>query len=194
MPLTPEEKNQIAQGGLAAGSAAVGSAVTLTAAETFIGGSVATGGSLLGGLGTLGFSFLPLLAFLPPAIGLASLFGRQRFPKGPTGSEIFPPIARLRARGLEPRLSRDPFFGDLVISTLDQDPHLDELVRDAALRRVAAQTDFSDVLRFREGITEGLRETAQERGFPLTFDPSLRGGVFRETADAPLQFVEGDFL
>ncbi len=190
MPLTPEEKNQIAQGGLTAGSTAVASATTLTAAEAFIAGSVATEGSLLGGLGTLGAAFLPVLAFLPPAIGLAALLGRQRFPKGPTGREIFDPIDRLRAQGLDPRISRDPFFGDLVISTRDQDPFLDELVRNSAVRRVAAQTDFSDILAFREGVVEGLAESAFERGFSREIDPEFRGGVFRETADAPLQLVE----
>ncbi len=187
MPLTPQEKNQISQAGLTAGSLAV---VTPTAAEAFIGGAVASGGSTSAGLATLGVSFLPLLAFLPPAIGLAALFGRQRFPKGPTGREIFDPIDRLRAQGLDPRISRDPFFGDLVISTRDQDPFLGELVRNAAVRRVAAQEDFSDILAFRQGVVEGLAETAIERGFSREIDPSFRGGVFRETADAPLQLVE----
>ncbi len=191
MPLTPQEKNQIAQGGLSAASLTV---ATPTAATAFATGGISTGGSALAGLGAVGFSFLPLLAFLPPAIGLASLFGRQRFPKGPTQRELFDPIDRLRAQGLDPRISRDPFFGGHVISTFDQDPFLDELVRDAAVRRVAAQTDFSDVLAFRQGVVEGLAETAFERGFSREIDPSLRGGVFRETAEAPLQFVEGDFL
>lgn len=191
MALSGEDKNLIAQAGLGAGQTTV-AAVLPTAVEAFLGGAVATGagGSSLAGLGGLAFSFLPLLAFLPPAIGLASLFGRQRFPKGPTGREIFDPVDALRARGLDPRLSRDPFFGDLVISTLDQDPFLDELVRNAAVRRVAARDDFSDLLALRQGVIEGLAETAQERGFARTIDPSFRGGVFRETADAPLQVVE----
>jgi len=150
----------------------------------------AAGGGGLAALGGLAAVAIPLLAFLPPALGLASLFGRQRFPKGPTGREIFDPIDRLRAQGLDPRISRDPFFGDLVISTRDQDPFLDELVRNSAVRRVAAQTDFSDILAFREGVVEGLAETAVERGFSREVDPSFRGGVFRETADSPLQLVE----
>lgn len=187
MALSGEDKNLIAQSGLGAGQAAV---VTPTLAEAFIGGAVAAKGSTTAGLAGVGLSFLPLLAFLPPAIGLASLFGRQRFPKGPTGREIFDPVDALRAQGLDPRISRDPFFGDLVISTRDQDPFLDELVRNAAVRRVAAREDFSAVLAFREGVIEGLAETAQERGFARTIDPSFRGGVFRETADAPLQVVE----
>ncbi len=187
MALTGGEKNLIAQSGLGAGQAAV---VTPTLAEAFIGGAVAGGGSTTAGLVGLGFSFLPLLAFLPPAIGLASLFGRQSFPKGPTGREIFDPVDRLRAQGLDPRISRDPFFGDLVISTRDQDPFLAELVRNAAVRRVAAQEDFSDILAIREGVVSGLAETAQERGFARTVDPSFRGGVFRPTADEPLQLVE----
>ncbi len=191
MVLAAEDKNLIAQSGLGLGQAAV--AATLpTAVEAFLGGAVATGagGSASAGLVGLAFSSLPLLAFLPPAIGLASLFGRQEFPRGPTGREIFDPANRLRAQGLDPRFSRDPFFGDLVISTFDQDPFLDELVRSSAVRRVAARQDFSDVLAIREGVIEGLAETAQERGFSRTIDPSFRGGVFRETADSPLQVVE----
>jgi len=187
MPLTPEEKNQIAQGGLSAASLSVS---TPSIATAFVTGGASTGGSALAGLGAVGVTFLPALAFLPPALGLAALFGRQRFPKGPTGPQIFDPIDRLRARGLDPRISRDPFFGDLVISTRDQDPFLDELVSNAAVNRIVAQTDFSDVLAFRQGVVEGLAETAQERGFSREIDPTFRGGVFRQTADAPLQLVE----
>jgi len=186
MPLTPEEKNQIAQGATLGAQAAL--TPLIVGAAT--GSAAAAGGGALASLGALGAVAIPLASLALPAFGLLQLFGRQRFPKGPTGPEIFDPIDRLRARGLDPRISRDPFFGDLVISTRDQDPFLDELVRDSAVRRVAAQTDFSDVLAFRQGVVEGLAETAQERGFARDIDPEFRGGVFRETADAPLQLVE----
>ncbi len=178
MPLTVEEKNLIAQGsGLAVRAA-------LPSASPLVGGTI--------GLPVTAapFAALPFLSLAPPIIGLASLFGRQRFPKGPTGREIFDPVDSLRARGLDPRLSRDPFFGDLVVSTRDQGPFLSELVRNAAVRRVAAQEDFSDILTIREGVIQGLAETAQERGFSRTIDQSFRGGVFRRTADDPLQLVE----
>lgn len=189
MPLTPQEKNQIAQGTLAIGQAALTPSLA-TAITTSVVTGAATGGSFLLGASAALISFLPALGLALPAIGLLNLFGPKPFPQGPTGKEIFGPVDRLKARGLSPRLSRDPFFGDLVISTRDQDPFLDELVRNAAVRRVAAQQDFSDVLAFRQGVVEGLAETAFERGFSREIDPAFRGGVFRETADAPLQLVE----
>ncbi len=178
MALTGAEKTQIAQGGSA------------VAQLTVLGGTTTAFAPGVTVVGTLGPFSLPVLALLPPIIGLTALFNRQRFPKGPTGREIFDPVDALRAQGLNPRLSRDPFFGDLVISTRDQDPFLDELVRNAAVRRVAAQEDFSDIFAIRQGVIEGLAETAVERGFSRTVDPSFRGGVFRETAESPLQVVE----
>ncbi len=178
MVLEAQEKNLIAQGG------------ALLAQQALPSASPLVGGSLGVPLTVAPFAALPFLALLPPVIGLAALFGRQRFPKGPTQSELFGPIEELEARGLRARISRDPFFGSTVISTVDQDPFLDELVRNAAVRRVAAQTDFSDILRFRQGVVQGLAETAEERGFARTVDPSFRGGVFRPTADEPLQLVE----
>ncbi len=103
-------------------------------------------------------------------------------------------IRLLQRRGLETRISSDPFFGDTVISTRDQDRFLDELVLQSARRRLRAEADFSPILRAREAVVEGLASTAVERGFRSTIDPNLRGGVFRPTADSPLQFIEGDFL
>jgi len=188
MPLTAEEKNQIAQGAVAVGQVALAPTISAAVTTSVVTGA-ATGSFLAGGSAAL-ISFLPAIGLILPAIGLLNLFGPRPFPQGPTGREIFDPIDILRARGLDPRISRDPFFGDLVISTRDQDPFLDELVRNSAVNRVAARTDFSDVLAFREGVVEGLAETAQERGFAREIDPSFRGGVFRETADAPLQLVE----
>jgi len=100
----------------------------------------------------------------------------------------------LQRRGFDPRISSDPFFGDTVISTRDQDPFLDEFVLQSAQRRLNVGRDFSPIRLAREAVIEGLASTAASRGFRSTIDPSLRGGVFRETAELPLQFIEGDFL
>jgi len=171
MALTAQEKNAIAQAGTAAAVQSVATSAGLSA--------VGTGG--------LGIIALPLL------LGLQAQFNRQRFPK-------IDPLAALRAarplqaRGLQTRISSDPFFGTTVISTIDQDPFLSEFVRGAAERRIRRDLDFSSIFRVRQAVIEGLAETAAERGFPATIDPNLRGGVFRETAESPLQFIEGDFL
>lgn len=171
MPLTAQEKNQIAQLSVAAGVQTVATSAALSAL----------------GAGALGIVALPLI------IGLQQQFNRVRFPK-------IDPLAALRAtqplqaRGLQTRISADPFFGQTVISTVDQDASLSQFVRDAALRRIRASQDFSSIGRVREALVEGLAQTAADRGFRSSIDPSLRGGVFRETADSPLQFIEGDFL
>lgn len=172
MPLTAEEKNQIAQATVQAGVLSVSSAA---------------------GLGALGTGGIGILA-LPLVLGITAHFSRVRFPKAPPLEDILNPTFALRRRGLEPRISSDPFFGDTVISTRDQDPFLDELVFRRAERRFAAMQDFSSIGRVREALIEGLAQTAADRGFRSSIDPNLRGGVFRETADSPLQFIEGDFL
>ncbi len=91
-------------------------------------------------------------------------------------------------------VSQDPFFGDVVISQPDQTEFLTELVRNAAIRRAAAEQDTSRLFLQRRAVIERLAETAEDRGFARAVDPSLRGGVFRASAEAPLQFIEGDFL
>lgn len=115
-------------------------------------------------------------------------------PRGPDITDILRLTRPLLRRGLQTRSTRDPFFGSTVISTVDQAPFLDELVFSAAQRRVAATQDFSSIGRVREALVEGLAQTASDRGFRSSIDPNLRGGVFRETAESPLQFIEGDFL
>ncbi len=133
----------------------------------------------------LNFLTLPLVA------GLTAELTRVRFPRiSPTD------IGRTVQASLRGSLiSRDPFFGDIVISEPDQAEFLTELVRNAALRRVAAETDFSRLFLQRRAVIEGLAESAEERGFARVVDPSLRGGVFRASADEPLRFIEGrDFL
>jgi len=136
------------------------------------------------------FNFLvfPLLA------GITADLTRIRFPRGPNIGSVVQQLLDLEARGLSARVSRDPFFGDTVISTADQAQFLTELVRNAALRRVAAEQDSSRLFLQRRALIEGLEESAEERGFARAVDPSLRGGVFRPGPEQPLQFIEGDFL
>ncbi len=171
MPLSPQEKNTIAQLGVAAGIQSISTSAALSALGT-------------GGLGIIA---------LPLIIGLQQQFNRVRFPK-------IDPLAALRAtrplqaRGLETRISSDPFFGNTVVSTVDQDPFLSQFVANAARRRIVATQDFSPIRRARDAVIRGLASTAVERGFAATIDPGLRGGVFRETAESPLQFIEGAFL
>ncbi len=171
MPLTAQEKNLIAQAGVQAAIQSVSTSAALSALGT-------------GGLGIIA---------LPLVLGIQAQFSRARFPR-------IDPLDALRAtqpllrRGLETRISSDPFFGDTVVSTVDQAARLDEFVFQAARRRIAAAQDFSPIRRARDAVIEGLGSTAIERGFAATIDPDLRGGVFRETADSPLEFIEGDFL
>ncbi len=168
MALTAQEKNAIASGLSVTGQA-------LIVEEAALG---LTGAGLLG------------LVFAPLALGLAAEFGRVRFPRISPGD-----ILRLARAGQEGFVvSSDPFFGDAVISTPDQARNLTELVRNSAIRRVAALQDTSRAFLQRRLLIEGLAESAPGRGFATAVDPSLRGGVFRASADDPLQFIEGDFL
>ena len=138
-------------------------------------------------------AFLPFplnFAVIPLVQGIVQSLTRVRFPPI-SPADIGRAALAARAGSL---ISRDPFFGDIVISQPDQAPFLTELVRNAAIRRVAAEQDTSRLFLQRRALIEGLAESAEERGFARAVDPSLRGGVFRPTADAPLQFIEGDFL
>jgi len=168
MPLTAQEKNLIASGGQIAAQAAI----------------VEAAGLGLGGAGLLGIVFLPL------ALGLTAQFNRVRFPRLSPGD--IGEAARAATQGSV--ISSDPFFGDVVISQPDQVDHLTELVRNAAILRITAEQDTSRAFLERRALIEGLESSAAERGFATTIDPNLRGGVFRPTADEPLQFIEGDFL
>ncbi len=128
---------------------------------------------------------------IPLTQGLTTLLTpRVRFPRLSPGD-----IGRAAASASEGSvISQDPFFGDVVISQPDQAGHLTELVRNAAIRRVAAEQDTSRLFLFRREFMERLAASAQERGFPAAIDPNLRGGLIRPTADSPLQFIEGNFL
>lgn len=145
-----------------------------------------------------GLQLLPLVFAPPPAglgaiplvLGLTAHLTRVRFPQLTPAD-----IGRAAAASIRGSvISSDPFFGDIVISQPDQARHLTELVRESAIRRVAALQDTSRIFLARRALAEGLEATAEERGFAAAVDPNLRGGVFRPTAAAPLQFIEGDFL
>ena len=128
---------------------------------------------------------------LPAVAGITASLTRVRFPRLSPGD-----IGRAAAQARQGSvISSDPFFGDVVISQPDQAEFMTELVRNSAIRRIAAEQDTSRLFLQRRAVIEGLSETAQERGFASTIDPNLRGGVFRPSDDAPLQFIEGrDFL
>ncbi len=172
MPLTAAEKNQIAQ-------------LSATVATEQIATTAGLGALGAGGIG---------IAFLPLLLGLQQQFNRVHAPIGPGPVAILRETAPLLRRGLQTRISDDPFFGNTVISTVDQDTRLFEFVQQAALRRQRAEFDFSPIGRARERLIDELESTAVQRGFRSAIDPTLRGGVFRETAESPLQFIEGDFL
>ncbi len=163
MPLSAEDKNLIAQGGTVASQLAIVEAA---------------------GLGLAGASLIAL-PFIPLILGLQAAFNRVRFPRLSPGD-----IGRTaRAAGEGFVVSSDPFFGDVVLSRPDQGPHLAELIRNSAIRRVAAELNSERLFLDRRLIIQGLAESAEERGFATTIDPNLRGGVFRPSADEPLQFI-----
>jgi len=173
MPLTAQEKNQIAQGS----AFATGTTIGLTT----------TGGLLAGTVAGSGLIFAPLL------LGLQQEFNRVHAP-AINPISILNVTRDLRRRGLEPRISQDPFFGDTIISARDQDFFLPEIILDVAQRRIRAETDFSSIFRLREAVGAELARSAEARGFRASIAPDLRGGPFRATAESPLQFTEGDFL
>ncbi len=183
MPLTGVEKNQIAQLGLVQAQLALAPSLPPVAlGSTF---SVAT---------SIGPALLPLLTFVPPALGLLSLFGRQRFPVGGTEEELFGPIRELERTGRRGRISSNPFTGRPVISAFDQDPHLFSLLERRARQEQIAPLlpAFSaSVLADRDALITELADTAAERGFARSVEDlrDVRGGVFRRTAESPLEFV-----
>lgn len=169
MALTGAEKNSIAQGVISFQAAAVPE---------------------VAGLGLAGAGFIGL-AFLPLALGLQQQFSRVRFPKLNLGS-VLQEKRNIEARGLQARVSPDPFFGDVIVSARDQDFFLGEIIRNRALRRVAASLSTRPIFEAREALIKGLADTAVERGFFENISDipqGLRGFATRETADSPIRFV-----
>ena len=134
-------------------------------------------------------------ALLPVLITTLARFDslRQRFPRLPPVGRILQETGAIQKRGLIPRIGTDPFTGNVLISTADQAQNLQELTRNAAVNRLAIDQDTSQLFEAREGLIRGIRQTAVDRGFASRIDPNLRGGVFRPTAESPLQFIEGVF-
>ncbi len=181
--LRPEEKQAIVQGSVA----------TLQA------GLAAPSLSVLApGVISVAPFVLPLIVALPIVAGLTATLFRQRFPTGGTEEQLFGPIRELAKRGLRGRISSNPFTGRPVISAFDQDPHLFGLLERRAQTAAVAPflPAFSEQLgREREALISGLEETRIARGFARSLsDLPERGGVFRRTAESPLEFVAGDFL
>ncbi len=194
MPLTGAEKTQLLQG--VQGTSALLQTVVLSAkvlAPVVVGGVPTTVS-----VGALGPLSLPALAFLPGIIGLTSLLGRPRFPTGGTEEQIFGQIRDIDRTGRRGRISTDPFTGRPVISAFDQDPHLFSLLERRAQTRAVAPLlpEFNrQLLADRDALIASLEETRLERGFARSLsDLPERGGVFRPTAESPLEFVAGDFL
>ncbi len=129
-------------------------------------------------------------AVIPLVQGIVQSLTRVRFPRISPGD-----IGRTALAARQGSvISSDPFFGDLVISQPDQADFLTELVRNSAIRRIVAEQDTSRLFLQRRAVIEGLAESGEERGFATAIDPNLRGGVFRPSADAPLEFREGVFI
>lgn len=174
MPLTAAEKNQLMSSGIQAGIASLSAQAGLTALGT----------------SALGIAALPLL------LGLQQQLNRVRFPQIKLGQlqEVIDIGGELARRGLEPVVSRDPFSFDVLVGTAGQDLPL--LAQEAFERRIGQEIGALEaprILAEREALIEGLRETAVERGFFETtadIPADLRGGVFRPTPSAPLQFVQ----
>ncbi len=138
------------------------------------------------------------IAIIAPVQGLVADLTRIRFPRispGQVSQEILNITRGTGGRaGAEARVTSSPFDLRQFISNRDQDEFLTELMREDAIRRLVAQQDTSRLFLQRRALIEGLAESAEERGFASVVDTDLRGGVFRATADSPLQFIQGDFL
>jgi hypothetical protein len=167
---TPEEKRVIIES----------SGSTVSAAITAAGS-----GGILGAL-------VPAVAVLPGVAGLVALETRPRFPQLgiPEIASALASADKLRRRGLEPRISTDPFTGNVAVSTLDQAPILEQLLFESAVRSVPPP-DPAPLRAAREALITGLRESAVERGFfssTAAIPPGLSGQFIRPTADSPLVF------
>lgn len=187
MPLTGEEKNQIALGAQLVSGTLPFPIIGGTSAELALSDERQAAQSIQQIASALPFPFNFLS--LPLVAGLTALLTRDRAPQ--LSPSDIGRAARLAGEGFV--ISSDPFFGDVVISTPDQAQHLVELVRESAIRRVIAdQTQDSRLFLERKFRIERLAETAEARGFDTMIDPDFRGAAFRATADSPLQVIERD--
>ncbi len=108
-----------------------------------------------------------VLGVLAPAVvafigeSLVSEAQRVRSPRGK--GNALREIQALKARGLEPNLSRDPFTGGLVVSSADQFGVLQEILFERERQRVLAPSpqEIAEIRSFRQafidvGRTQGL--------------------------------------
>lgn len=185
-PITTQERAQIIEGAFAAGGTALSGLITSGAAAGSFTGVATTAVNPLAA---------PLLPLVPPLLGLLAQTLRPRFPRlepSEIGQAVQETIS-LRARGLEPVVSTDPFTGNVAISTVDQAGILDTLLAEAAARKLPPPTPSQEAFELREALIAGLEASAVDRGFfasTADIPQGLRGGVFRPTADAPIQFVQ----
>jgi hypothetical protein len=159
------------------------------------GGASASTAGIIGTVGSGAIGGLAGGLFVAPILaGIAAEVFRVHFPT----INIFD-LARaatfkrkIAARGLEGRVTTDPFTGNLALSTEDQKPILNQLLFEAAIRAQPSQPT-STTFAARQELIQGLAESAPARGFfasSADIPATLRGGVFRATADSPIQFVQ----
>ncbi|MEE8608031.1 MAG: hypothetical protein V3S55_10510 [Nitrospiraceae bacterium] len=107
---------------------------------------------------------------------------RERSPRAPKGQMILEQIAAVRARGLEPVLTTDPFTGGLVLSTADQAEVLAGILFERERQRVLAPTpgELDEISAFRQAFIDRF-----DRFGPLP-DPRVAAAAPMEPVAAPV--------
>jgi len=112
-------------------------------------------------------------AVQPALLGISAEKNRIPVPKISPGDLLKAAldIQALNARGLDPRLTTDPFTGDFVVSSADQSQFLEQILLDRAVGResVATPRDVQEIRELRDVIIEA-------RSGPAFFTPSTPTG------------------
>jgi len=184
-PISQQERAQLISAGFGVAEAATGLGISTLGTASFAPAGLTV---------TASAPFaVPLLAFIPPALGLLSLALRPRFPRlepadiGRTVQEI----QRLERQGLQPIVGTDPFTGNVAIATADQLRFLPQLLQEAA-ERARPLPPTQPLFSLREELIGSLAESAVERGFFRRTEDiprGLTGQFIRPAAEAPLRFV-----
>lgn len=193
MALSQRNKVQLIQGSGAVASSAVNALLVSVATSLVAGGAGATA--------TIPFA-IGIVGPLIPILALTIQATRPRFPqiKPSQLGETLAIAEDLRRRGLEPVISTDPFTGNVLVGSADQP--LQQLALEAAIRSSGqpTQSEVDELFELRQQLIQAKKATAIEKGFfattasiPNVFPAGrarlgLRCGVFRETADSPLEF------
>lgn len=118
---------------------------------------------------------------------LASLT-RIHFPRLPanTAAEIFKANVRARASGARPRVGTDPFTGNVLLFTEDQEGIVNQLAQEAAIRAAVGQATrellAEDPLIFLRGLRRGdPRRIAAGLDPPDALPPGARTGLGIQT-------------